>query len=109
MSATELRDDEIDLMRAIAKSDFSASADAIALRLGYRPARSGRLAVTARLRSLMRRHEGKQETSQFGECGRYVGRIPPKDRWGHARWFVTKEGQAMLTARKSPVTGNGDG
>lgn len=61
-----------------------AGADFIASQLGYRPARSGRLAVTGTLRKLERQN--------------IVGRLPPRDQWGHAVWFLMPKGKASLTA-----------
>lgn len=53
-----------------------SGADDIAFRLGYRPAMSGRLAVTSALRAL--------------ERSGVVYRTPPRDRWDHARWGLRK-------------------
>jgi hypothetical protein len=57
-------------------------ADRIAGVLGYKPARSGRLAVSSSLRALQR--------------AGLVGRIPPEDQWDHADYFLTDDGKAEL-------------
>lgn len=51
-------------------------ADSIARFLGYRPAISGRLAVSSTLRVLQRKG--------------IVGRIPPQDQWDHAAYFTNE-------------------
>lgn len=64
-----------------------SSADDIAYRLGHRPARSGRLAVSATLRRMVDPETG---------CGPFVVRLPPADRWDHATWCITDAGRAAL-------------
>jgi hypothetical protein len=59
-----------------------ARADDVAHRLNYRPARSGRLAVTGTLRKLER--EG------------FIGRIAPRDQWGTATWFLKSKAKDLL-------------
>jgi DNA-binding MarR family transcriptional regulator len=59
-----------------------ARADDIAHRMGYRPARSGRLAVTGTLRKL--------------EGGGLIGRSAPRDQWSAASWFLTPKARALL-------------
>lgn len=59
----------------------------VAARMGYRPARSGQLAVTATLRKLEK--EG------------LVNRLPPSDRWAQASWSLRAEGrEALLRAEE---------
>lgn len=66
-----------------------ASADDVASRMKYRPARSGRLAVTGTLRKLER--DG------------YAGRIAPRDQWSSATWFLMPKGKELLkTLREEP-------
>lgn len=73
----------IGILRAISESrNGIKSADGVAAFLGYRPARTGRLAVSSSLRSLQR--------------AGLVGRIPPQDRWDHADYFLTDDGEAEL-------------
>lgn len=52
------------------------STDEIAWRMGYRPARKGRLAVTSSLRAMERRGD--------------VFRLPPRDRWSIPYWGMNK-------------------
>ncbi|TLX16128.1 hypothetical protein [Rhizobium sp. MHM7A] len=59
-----------------------ASADDVAHRMKYRPARSGRLAVTGTLRKLER--EG------------FIGRIAPRDQWSTATWFLMPKAKEFL-------------
>lgn len=59
-----------------------AYADGIAHYLGYRPATSGRLSVSSSLRQMQK----------FG----LVGRIPPRDQWDHANYFLTETGKIIL-------------
>ena len=66
------------------------SADSIAHRLGYRPCVSGRLAVSSNLRAMQRAN--------------LVGRIPPKDRWDHAKYFLTKDGKEALNTRRATLS-----
>lgn len=66
------------IAEAIAKGlNGIRGADSIARALGYRPARSGRLAVSSSLRAMQR--------------AGLVGRIPPEDQWDHARYFLTEK------------------
>jgi hypothetical protein len=68
-----------------------SSTDRIASRLGYRPAREGRLSVSSSLHAMMR--------------AGFVGRIPPQDRWDHVSWFLTKAGKAEVnSASPDPLT-----
>lgn len=76
------------ILGAMARSSNGQSgADAIAARLGYRPARSGRLAVSSTLRRMVDPETG---------CGLFVVRLPPADRWDHATWCITDAGRAAL-------------
>lgn len=86
---------ELKVMRAIARFETSAGLEEIARVMGYRPARRGVLAVNRTLRILMKK-DGESHVSQYGESGRYVGRLPPRDRWGVARWFLTDEAKEMV-------------
>ena len=75
-----LTDEQIKLMRAVyAGLNHIASADGCARRLRIK---RGRLAVSSRLRALERRG--------------LVGRIPAKDQWDHASWFLTDKAKALL-------------
>lgn len=56
-----------------------AGADSIAYSLGYRPATNGRLSVSSSLRSMMK--------------AGWVGRLPPRDQWDHAVYFLMPEGK----------------
>lgn len=87
------------ILAAIARGlNGHSGADEIAGRIGYRPARSGRLAVSAMLRRMVDPETG---------CGPFVVRLPPADRWGHATWCITDAGRAAIappavTAREAP-------
>jgi hypothetical protein len=72
------------LLPLMAPFQYAKSADDIAAKAGYRPARSGRLAVTSALRPLLR-----EDNSGL------VFRVPPRDRWDHARWGLTSAGKAL--------------
>lgn len=79
----DLSERQIAIMRAISGGlNGITSADRISAKLGYRPARSGRLAVSASLRALMK--------------AGVVGRIPPEDQWDHADYFLTPSGREAL-------------
>ncbi len=60
----------------------NARADDIAHRMGYRPARSGRLAVTGTLRKL--------------EVEGFISRSAPRDQWSAASWFLTPRSKDLL-------------
>lgn len=92
---SELNERELKIMRAIAGFGSGASIDAIASKLGYRPARSGRLAVVSSLNSMLRRHGGVTH-GPYGTDGKYIGRLPPRDQWDHSRWFLTDAGMKIV-------------
>lgn len=80
---SKLSDREKRILFAIAKGlNGQNSAQGVAYHLGYRPARSGTLAVTKTLRSL--------------EARGVVGRIPPRDQWSCAYWFLTSIGKKLV-------------
>lgn len=75
VKADPLTERETRIVAIIKRSKIGVlGADRIALHLGYRPPRSGRLAVSSTIRSLMRKG--------------VVGRIPPEDQWDHATYFI---------------------
>lgn len=77
------------LERALAvllKAEQALSTDTIASRMGYRPARSGRLAVNRVLR--LQLHEGK-------DVGVYVHRLVPLAEWGITKWAMHPEGAKL--------------
>jgi hypothetical protein len=79
----ELDERSIGILIAVSRGlNGQASADHVASRMKYRPARSGRLAVTGTLRKLER--DG------------FVGRIPPRDQWSTATWFLMPKGKEIL-------------
>lgn len=65
------------------------TASEISWKMGYRK-NSGRLAVTATLRSMERQE--------------LVGRIAPRDQWGHANLFLTTKGKKELIDQAQVVT-----
>lgn len=68
-----------------------ASADDVAHRMQYRPARSGRLAVTGTLRKL--------------ELKGFIGRTAPRDQWSAAMWFLMpKARQFLKNLNEEPVS-----
>lgn len=84
MDEIELNERQVAILRNIAAGlNGIMSADRIAYRLGYKPARSGRLAVSSTLKVLMKKE--------------LVGRIPPEDQWSHADYFLKPGGKAALT------------
>lgn len=89
---------ELAVMLAIAKSPHGASLDTIASRMGYRPARSGRLAIRKKLRAIMTKHGEMENASHYGESGKYIGRLTPRDQWDNEKWFLTTAGRAAITA-----------
>lgn len=62
------------------------TAQDVAHKLGYRPARTGIVAVSATLRAM--------------ERGALAGRIPPETQWDSARWFLTQAGKRELVHGK---------
>jgi Fe2+ or Zn2+ uptake regulation protein len=81
----EITERQKSIAQAISKGlNGITSADRIAARLGYRPARTGRLAVTKTLRSM--------------EAAGLVHRLPPKDQWDHADWALSDEGKKLTTS-----------
>jgi DNA-binding IclR family transcriptional regulator len=80
---SDVSERELAIMRAIASGrNGILSAQRISAQMGYRPANSGKLAVSATLRSLQRRG--------------FVGRIPPEDQWDHADWFLLPPGKEAI-------------
>jgi hypothetical protein len=77
-------------------SDGYATAETIAGRLGYRPASSGRLAVTSALRPLL------DPESREGASGKYIYRTAPQDRWGSARWGLFRQFKAFEDPQGRP-------
>lgn len=92
---------QVQVLAAIARhTNGQASLDRIAAALGYRPARSGRLAVRSTLRALLR--IGRQESNWYGESGTYVTRLPPQDQWDSELWCLTKASRDLLKNRTRP-------
>lgn len=88
---------DIQVMKIIADSpNAQAHADEIARRMGYKPARRGRLAVSATLSRLL----GEPTHGMYGADGLYVGRIPPQDQWGCAIWFLMPAGRSAVMGRQ---------
>jgi len=83
------------LVLAALAADSPAYTVDLAHALGYRPARSGRLAVTATLRSML---------VPGTDRGLLVGRIPPRDQWSSAMWSITDLGRAAANV-KEPARG----
>lgn len=76
-----LTDTQIALMRAVADGlNGVASAEGCASRLRLK--KRDLFSVSSRLRALERRG--------------LVGRIPPKDRWACASWFLTDKAKAWI-------------
>jgi hypothetical protein len=90
--STDLTERDLQVLRAMARSDGGISLDTIAARMGYRPARSGRVAVAGTLRSMLKRHG-----SQDGLYGT-DSKLPPRDQWDCSKWALTKEGRAAIVA-----------
>lgn len=61
-----------------------STAAEVAVRMGYRPT-AGRLAMTSRLRAM--------------ERAGLVRRIPPRDEWGVAYWFLSEDGLRTLNPK----------
>lgn len=83
---------ELKLLRSIGKS--LRGLDDIAHKMGYRPARSGRLAVKKTLMAMAKRHGFTNNA--YGMDSKYVVRLPPRDQWDHERWALTTEGKLAL-------------
>jgi len=82
------------ILLAIAKGlNGQNSAQEVSYHLRYRPARSGILAATKTLRSL--------------EARGIVGRIPPRDQWSSARWFLQTKAKAVIQTIKKEIENNG--
>jgi hypothetical protein len=76
----------VSILRAVSAGlNGQSRADDVAHRLKYRPARSGRLAVTGTLRKLER----------MG----YIGRIAPRDQWSTASWFLMETAKEYLLSQ----------
>ncbi|WP_315921599.1 hypothetical protein [Mesorhizobium sp. SP-1A] len=91
---SKLSDREKRVLLAIAKGlNGQSTAQDIAYRLRYRPARSGTLACTKTLRSL--------------EARKIVGRIAPRDQWSSALWFLSSKANAVIQAIKKEIENNG--
>lgn len=101
-----LSERELKVMRAVAHFPHGASLDDISARCGYRPARSGRLAVRKVLRSLLLRNDSEYQRGYHGECGGFVGRMPPKDQWDCEKWFLTDA--AKRICGETPLGERGD-
>ena len=83
---------ELKLLRCIGKSLLGL--DDIAHKMGYRPARSGRLAVKKTLMAMVNRHGFT--TGAYGMDSKLVVRLPPRDQWDHERWALTSEGKLVV-------------
>lgn len=83
-----MNDRQMQVAGILAKAIMSVEADTIAAHMGYKPARSGRLAVSKTLRAM--------------ECAGIVFRSPPRDRWDRASWGLTGEGRAALNPSPQP-------
>ena len=85
-----LSDREKRIILAVASGSMNmSSAQDVAYRMGYRPARSGTLACTKTLRSLEKRG--------------IVGRLPPRDQWSSATWTLSRETRAALELIRKKV------
>jgi hypothetical protein len=79
-----------------------ATAEDIAFRLGYRPARKAIPAATKMCRSINRRfpRDGGGAEAAAHNIGKYLSRLPPRDQWSNAKWCITSEGLAEIKAAK---------
>lgn len=91
----ELNERELKVLRSMSRAQAGLVLDDIAAGCGYRPASHGRLPVRNLLRALLIRYEDEYQHGPYGECGRHVGRNPPRDRWACERWFLTDEGRRV--------------
>jgi hypothetical protein len=100
----KLTEAQIKLLKAVAKGlNGQSSAWNIASRLGYRPSKNGIPAVTQMCRALNRKYPSDNKHDyggdlKYGNIGRLLVRIPPKDQWDCAIWCITKEGRALLAS-----------
>lgn len=92
-STSDLTARELKLLRCIGKSLIGL--DEISHRMGYRPARSGRLAVKKTLMSMAHRHGFTN--GAYGMDSKYVVRLPPRDQWDHEKWALTSEGKHRVS------------
>ncbi len=85
-----LEERDVRILLAIAAGlNGQLRADDVAHRVGYRPARTGRLAVSGTLRKLERKG--------------LVGRIAPRDQWSTATWFLTIKAKDYLASCPAPA------
>ena len=79
-----MRERDIAVARAVQQClNGIRSAPEISWKPGY-TGKKGHLSGTSTLRSMERRN--------------LVGRIPPRDRWSNAKWFLTTEAKEQLAA-----------
>lgn len=91
---TKLSERDKMVLLAIAKGlNGQNSAQEVAYHLHYRPARSGSLACSKTLRSL--------------EARGIVGRIPPRDQWSCAHWFLSSIGKKLVGQIKQEPENHG--
>ncbi|MGY3581375.1 hypothetical protein ACVIGB_000556 [Bradyrhizobium sp. USDA 4341] len=98
---TDLTERDLQVLKAMARSHGGISLDTIAARMGYQPARSGRVAVAGTLRSMLKRH-GSQD-GLYGTDSKYIIRLPPRDQWDCSKWALTNEGRAVIAAAEQTV------
>lgn len=99
MGAAELTERELKVMRAMARGpNCSASLEAIAARLGYKPPKSGVLSVRSTLHPMLRKHGHYQDAHQYGASGKYVGFNPAENQWDTQKWFLTDAGRKAVNA-----------
>lgn len=94
---TDLTENQIKVMRALrACGRTRGYLIEIAHKMKYRPARSGILAVSSTLRSILRKGE-MSRGNYYGCASKYVGYLYAKDQWSSQCWFLTDEGEDHLT------------
>lgn len=96
----KLTDRELQVFKAMARSPHGSRLTTIAYRMGYRPAQAGQLPVRSTLIACMKRHGDIDEPNRYGECGRYVGRIPPQHQWDAETWFLTDAARTLIDQQK---------
>lgn len=98
---TDLTERDLQVMKAMVRGHGGLSLDTIAARMGYRPARSGRIAVAGTLRSMLKRHGSRD--GLYGSDSKYIIRVAPRDQWDCSRWALTNEGRAVIAAAEQSV------